>query len=252
LPLHIYGSSVRSILLTIWQVVVDCVTIAPRHPQLLLLDSYCLLKFRQEHDHLQPATAVPAGSRGPPEAVRQAWHPTPVAAGPRPAAPPSISADGPSERPGRLHELSRNGKSHLRMPLWPELYPSRNTALVGVVKLRLVECGRDNLLLGVKSHLFVTPSIGGATSWTKSLYRILSANAANRSGEPARHITNLIPSHPFAGRIAASVHTQLAMERPRSATETATPVEALEIIRRMAVRYGDDQIASVLCAPPFQ
>jgi len=41
-------------------------------------------------------------------------------------------------------------------------------------------------------------------------------------------------------------HTQLAMERPRSAGETATPMEALEIIRRMAVRYGDDQIASVL------
>jgi DNA invertase Pin-like site-specific DNA recombinase len=41
-------------------------------------------------------------------------------------------------------------------------------------------------------------------------------------------------------------HTQLTMERPRSATETATPVEALEIIRRMAVRHGDDQIASVL------
>jgi DNA invertase Pin-like site-specific DNA recombinase len=41
-------------------------------------------------------------------------------------------------------------------------------------------------------------------------------------------------------------HTQFAMERPRSATETATPTEALEIIRRMAVRYGDDQIASVL------
>jgi DNA invertase Pin-like site-specific DNA recombinase len=41
-------------------------------------------------------------------------------------------------------------------------------------------------------------------------------------------------------------HTQLAMERPRPATETATPMEALEIIRRMAVRHGDDQIASVL------
>src|SRR6266700_2501916 len=41
-------------------------------------------------------------------------------------------------------------------------------------------------------------------------------------------------------------HTQLAAERPRSATEMATPVAALEIIRRMAVRYGDDQIASVL------
>ena len=41
-------------------------------------------------------------------------------------------------------------------------------------------------------------------------------------------------------------HTELVMERPRSATETATPMEALEIIRRMAVRHGDDQIASVL------
>jgi hypothetical protein len=41
-------------------------------------------------------------------------------------------------------------------------------------------------------------------------------------------------------------HTQLAMERPRSAKEMATPMEALEIIRLMAVRYGDDQIASVL------
>ena len=42
------------------------------------------------------------------------------------------------------------------------------------------------------------------------------------------------------------VHTQLEMNRPRSATETATPVEALDVIRRMAVRHGDDQIASVL------
>jgi hypothetical protein len=46
--------------------------------------------------------------------------------------------------------------------------------------------------------------------------------------------------------LEGSAHTQLAMGRPRSATETGTPVEALEIIRRMAVRYGDDQIASVL------
>src|SRR5437868_11199631 len=41
-------------------------------------------------------------------------------------------------------------------------------------------------------------------------------------------------------------HTQLTIERPRSATENTTPIEALEIIRRMAVRHGDDQIASVL------
>ena len=41
-------------------------------------------------------------------------------------------------------------------------------------------------------------------------------------------------------------HTQLEMDRPRSATETSTPMEALEVIRRMAVRHGDDQIASVL------
>ena len=41
-------------------------------------------------------------------------------------------------------------------------------------------------------------------------------------------------------------HTQLVMERPRPVTEIATPMEALEIIRQMAVRHGDDQIASVL------
>jgi hypothetical protein len=42
------------------------------------------------------------------------------------------------------------------------------------------------------------------------------------------------------------IHTELEMNRPRSATETATPIEALDVIRRMAVRHGDDQIASVL------
>jgi len=42
------------------------------------------------------------------------------------------------------------------------------------------------------------------------------------------------------------VHTRLEMERPRPATETATPPDALGIIRRMAVRHGDDEIASVL------
>jgi len=41
-------------------------------------------------------------------------------------------------------------------------------------------------------------------------------------------------------------HTQIKIERPRPATETATSMEALDIIRRMAVRSGDDQIASVL------
>src|SRR5205085_7690032 len=41
-------------------------------------------------------------------------------------------------------------------------------------------------------------------------------------------------------------HTELDIERPRSATETATSMEALDIIRQMAVRSGDDQIASVL------
>src|SRR6201984_1781737 len=41
-------------------------------------------------------------------------------------------------------------------------------------------------------------------------------------------------------------HTRLAMQRPRSGAETTTPMEALALIRRMAVRYGDDQIASVL------
>jgi excisionase family DNA binding protein len=42
------------------------------------------------------------------------------------------------------------------------------------------------------------------------------------------------------------VHTELVVNRPRPATAQKTSMEALEIIRRMAVRYGDDQIASVL------
>jgi len=41
-------------------------------------------------------------------------------------------------------------------------------------------------------------------------------------------------------------HTELTIERPRSATDCATSMEALEVIRRMAARHGDDQIASVL------
>jgi len=42
------------------------------------------------------------------------------------------------------------------------------------------------------------------------------------------------------------MHTQLEMNRPRSATETATSLETLDIIRRMAVCHGDNEIASVL------
>src|ERR1700687_1205929 len=45
---------------------------------------------------------------------------------------------------------------------------------------------------------------------------------------------------------SGGTHTQFKIERPRSATDTATTMEALEIIRRMAARHGDDQIASVL------
>ena len=42
------------------------------------------------------------------------------------------------------------------------------------------------------------------------------------------------------------VHTELTMPRPRSGAGQKTSLEALEIIRKMAVRYGDDQIAAVL------
>jgi excisionase family DNA binding protein len=42
------------------------------------------------------------------------------------------------------------------------------------------------------------------------------------------------------------VHTEFTMQRPTSAVAQKTPMEALEIIRKMAVRYSDAQIASVL------
>jgi len=41
-------------------------------------------------------------------------------------------------------------------------------------------------------------------------------------------------------------HTQITMEWSRSATDCATSMEALDVIRRMAVRHSEDQIASVL------
>ena len=50
----------------------------------------------------------------------------------------------------------------------------------------------------------------------------------------------------FTTHWKGGVHTQIEMDRPRSAYGRTTPVEALEIVRKMAVRYGDDQIASVL------
>lgn len=42
------------------------------------------------------------------------------------------------------------------------------------------------------------------------------------------------------------VHTELTMPRPKSSAAQQTSMESLEIIRKMAIRYGDDQIASVL------
>jgi hypothetical protein len=42
------------------------------------------------------------------------------------------------------------------------------------------------------------------------------------------------------------VHTRLELLKPKSPFGKQTSLEALEIIRKMASRYGDDQIASVL------
>ncbi len=41
-------------------------------------------------------------------------------------------------------------------------------------------------------------------------------------------------------------HTQLEMPKPRSGAAQKTPPKALEVIRKLAPRYGDDQIAAVL------
>src|SRR5215813_11756147 len=52
----------------------------------------------------------------------------------------------------------------------------------------------------------------------------------------------LLPRYPrFLG---AELHLSHLSHFRGPAQETVTPIEALEIIRRMAVRYGDDQIAS--------
>ncbi len=45
---------------------------------------------------------------------------------------------------------------------------------------------------------------------------------------------------------AGGVHTEIEMAKPKSGSGHRTSMAVLEIIRKMAVRYGDDQIASVL------
>ena len=45
---------------------------------------------------------------------------------------------------------------------------------------------------------------------------------------------------------AGGDHTEIEMAKPKSGSGHRTSMEVLEIIRKMAVRYGDDQIASVL------
>jgi DNA invertase Pin-like site-specific DNA recombinase len=45
---------------------------------------------------------------------------------------------------------------------------------------------------------------------------------------------------------AGGDHTEIEMAKPKSGAGHRTSMEVLEIIRKMAVRYGDDQIASVL------
>ncbi len=45
---------------------------------------------------------------------------------------------------------------------------------------------------------------------------------------------------------AGGTHTRFEMAKPRGGVGEQTTVEDLEVIRRMAVRYGDDQIAAVL------
>jgi hypothetical protein len=42
------------------------------------------------------------------------------------------------------------------------------------------------------------------------------------------------------------IHTEITMKKPPSAAQQKTSMESLDVIRKMAIRYGDDQIAAVL------
>ena len=70
----------------------------------------------------------------------------------RDGQPDSLGEEFPSrqiERPGLLYQLAGNGNRHLGMTFRLELYPRTSTALVGVVKLGLVQCGGDVPLLRI-------------------------------------------------------------------------------------------------------
>jgi hypothetical protein len=50
----------------------------------------------------------------------------------------------------------------------------------------------------------------------------------------------------FTIRWTGGTHTQFEMDKPSSPVGRKTAAGDLELIRRMAVRYGDDEIARVL------
>jgi hypothetical protein len=58
-------------------------------------------------------------------------------------------ASRPIERRGLLYQRARNGHRHPGVTFPAELYPRANNTLVGFVKVGLVECGCDNLLLWI-------------------------------------------------------------------------------------------------------
>jgi DNA invertase Pin-like site-specific DNA recombinase len=85
-------------------------------------------------------------------------------------------------------------------------------------------------------HVWRSESCSGALK-KKIARTVIEEIIANEAGENDLQ---------FVIHWKGGVHTELTMSRPKSASAQCTSMEALEIIRKMAVRYGDDQIASVL------
>ena len=103
---------------------------------------------------------------------------------------------------------------------------------------RLTDADRDRILaMGERfEQVWTSPHCPGELK--KKIARTIIEEAIATDADP-----NTLQ---FVIHWKGGVHTEFTMLRPRSAIAQQTPMEALEIIRKMAVRYGDDQIASVL------
>lgn len=124
----------------------------------------------------------------------------------------------------KLEEVERLKKDH-------EQLEREQSPVSDVERERIMALGRDFSQVWKDPH--------SAVDLRKKIIRTLIEEIIVNRAVPARNVTLVI--HWKGG-----VHTEVVMKDPSRVTSQKTAEENIDIVRRMAQRYGDDQIAAVL------